>query len=100
VPPIEQNGARGEVNGSKKVARGLVVARCDSAELLEFSEERLDQVVLFAENADHTSGTVCGWPLMVMTAALPAVTGGSCVPNSTARAVDIATDLQWTRTPN
>jgi hypothetical protein len=46
------------VNGSKKVARGLVVARCGSAELLEFSEERLDQVVLFAENADHTSGTV------------------------------------------
>jgi hypothetical protein len=37
---------------------------------------------------------------MVMTAALPAVTGGWCVPNSNARAVDIATSLQWKRNPN
>lgn len=34
VSPVEPVGASGKVNNSKKIARGLVVAGCDSAELL------------------------------------------------------------------
>ena len=48
---IEPNDAGGEVDGGEEVARGLVVAGCDRAKLLEPGEEILHQVTLLIEIA-------------------------------------------------
>ena len=51
-----------QVDGGEEVARGLVVAGCDGAELLEFGEEVLDQVARPVEMAVVVVGADCGWP--------------------------------------
>jgi hypothetical protein len=63
VSSIKPNGCGGEVYGGEEVSGGLVVARCDGAELLEFGEEVLnevarlvDVVVVFAGQA-----AICLW---------------------------------------
>lgn len=59
---IEPNGAGGEMDGGEKVARGLVVAAGNGAELLEFGEEVLDQVARLVEVAVVTLWASGGWP--------------------------------------
>lgn len=46
---IEPDGRSGKVDGGEEVSRGLVVACCDGAELLDPGEEVLDQVSCFVE---------------------------------------------------
>jgi len=51
VSSIEPNDAGGEIDGREEVAGGLVIARCDRAELLEPGEEVLDQMACLVEVA-------------------------------------------------
>jgi len=46
---IEPENSGSEVDGSQEIAGGLVVARGDRSELLEFAEEIFDQVARLVE---------------------------------------------------
>ncbi len=53
---IEPYRNGGEVDGGEEVACGLVVARCDRAELFDLGEEIFDQVVCLVEIAIVVAG--------------------------------------------
>ena len=46
---IEPDCSGGEVDGGEEISGGLVIARGNGAEPLEFTEEILDQVARFVE---------------------------------------------------
>ena len=59
---IEPDGSRGEVNGSKEISGGFVVARGDCPELLEPAEEILDQVARLLEFSVKLARCQAIWP--------------------------------------
>jgi hypothetical protein len=49
VSSIEPDGRGREVDGGEEISGGLVIARGNGSELLEFTEEILDQMARFVE---------------------------------------------------
>jgi hypothetical protein len=62
VSSIEPDGGRGEVNGSKEISGGFVVARGDCPELLELAEEILDQMARLVEFSVKLARCQAVWP--------------------------------------